>query len=112
MNCTHLSRCPICSRENFLCCDLTSPLKSSKAAKAEFHSFGITIKQWAVDHHVHFNSVNEVIGGRKKCLRGDAHAIAVLLRLKNGDISEFITSRKSAALIDNCTVVPPAKGEN
>ena len=99
------SRCPVCS-------DLSSPIKSRADAKAAFHWHGITLKHWAEDHQVHFNSVNEVIGGRKRCIRGDAHAIAVLLRLKNGDISEFINSRQSSALTDNCTVGPAAQGEN
>jgi gp16 family phage-associated protein len=87
------NRCLICGRENFLCSDLASPLKSHAEAKAAFHWHGIAIKQWAADHKVHFNSVNEVVGGRKRCIRGDAHAIAVLLRLKNGDINEFTNSR-------------------
>lgn len=88
--------CPICAREDFLCSDLASPLKSYAESKAAFHRHGITIKRWAEDHHVHFNSVNEVVGGRKRCIRGDAHAIAVLLRLKNGDIKEFINSRNQS----------------
>ncbi|TIH10811.1 hypothetical protein [Pseudomonas leptonychotis] len=106
------SRCPVCGRDNFLCSDLSSPLKSGADAKATFHWHGITIKHWAVDHQVHFNSVNEVIGGRKRCIRGDAHAIAVLLRLKDGDISAFINSRQRSAATANSTVVPSAQGEN
>lgn len=88
--------CPICGRENFLCSDLSSPLKSCGEVKATFHSHGIAIKHWAEDHQVHFNSVNEVVAGRKRCIRGDAHAIAVLLRLKSGNINEFINARCSA----------------
>lgn len=104
--------CLICLRKNFLCSDLTSPLKSPKEAKAAFHLFGLTYKQWAEDHQVHRNSVNEVIGGRKKCVRGDAHAIAVLLRIKNGDINEFISTRKSSELIGSYKVAPTTQGEN
>lgn len=105
-------RCQICGRSNFLCSDLSSPLKSKADAKATFHWHGFTIKQWAEEHQVHFNSVNEVLGGRKRCIRGDAHAIAVLLRLKNGDISEFINSGQRSAATVSCTVVPAPKGEN
>lgn len=106
------NRCLVCGRDNFLCSDLSSPLKSGADAKAMFHRHGITIKHWAEDHQVHFNSVNEVIGDRKRCIRGDAHAIAVLLRMKNGDISEFINSRKRSAANVVCTVVPPTQGGN
>ena len=97
MTTPQITKCQICGRENFLCSDLASPLKTFAEAKAAFHWHGIAIKHWAEDHRVHFNSVNEVIGGRKRCIRGDAHAIAVLLRLKNGDINEFINSRTNAA---------------
>lgn len=82
--------CPICARRGFLCSDLTTGLKTCAEARAAFTAHGITIKQWAIDHGVHKNSVNEVVRGRKKCVRGDAHAIAVLLRLKDGDITEFL----------------------
>ncbi len=95
-----LIRCPICSREDFLCSDMTSPIKSYAEVKAAFHRHGIAIKTWAKDHRVHSNSVNEVVGGRKRCIRGDAHAIAVLLRLKDGDINEFINSRAKTARAD------------
>lgn len=96
MTISNLARCPICSREKFLCSDLTAPLKTHAEAKAAFHAFGIAIKHWAADHQVHFNSAIAVINGRKRCIRGDAHAIAVLLRLKNGDITEFINARRQA----------------
>ncbi|WJR28892.1 hypothetical protein [Pseudomonas mosselii] len=87
------SACPLCSRASFLCSDLGSPIKTSTEVRNAFHDFGITVRSWASDHGVHRNSVSEVIGGRKASVRGDAHAIAVLLRLKNGDITEFLDSR-------------------
>ncbi|GJN53072.1 hypothetical protein [Pseudomonas tohonis] len=93
MKATSPSRCMVCAREHFLCGDLTSPLRTLAQAKAAFHSSGISVTRWARDHRVHVNSVNEVIHGRKRCIRGDAHAIAVLLRLKNGDITEFLAAR-------------------
>lgn len=83
-------RCCICGRTNFLCSDLTSELKPHEVVRAEFRAHGISITRWAHDHRVHPNSVYEVIKGRKKCVRGDAHAAAVLLRLKDGDITEFL----------------------
>ncbi|WP_252275199.1 hypothetical protein [Pseudomonas subflava] len=93
MKAANPSRCVVCARELFLCSDLASPLKTHAEAKAAFHSTGIALKSWAREHHVHSNSVNEVINGRKRCIRGHAHAIAVLLRLKDGDITEFLSAR-------------------
>lgn len=86
--------CRLCSRAGFLCSDLSSPIRTRSDVRNAFHSFGIAVRRWASDHGVHPNSVSEVIGGRKASVRGDAHAIAVLLRLKNGDISEFLNARE------------------
>lgn len=97
MKATPVCKCPVCGRENFLCSDLSSAIKTTDQVKTEFRSFGIAITHWAKDHGVHQNSVNEVINGRKRCVRGDAHAIAVLLRLKDGDIAEFLNAKCAAS---------------
>ena len=61
-------------------------LKTGEQARAEFDRKGISIAQWARDHKVGRSLVYEVLAGRKKCRRGDAHKIAVLLGMKDGEI--------------------------
>lgn len=106
------SVCSICGQRSFLCSDLQSSVRSVSEVRQAFKDYGLTVTDWAERHGVHKASVFQVLYKKHRSYHGNAHAIAVLLRLKNGDISEFITSRKSAAQIDNCTVVPPAQGEN
>lgn len=55
-------------------------------ARAELQGKGISITQWAVANGFSPNMVFEVLGGRKKCVRGQAHEIAVKLGLKAGEI--------------------------
>ena len=47
----------------------------------------ISISQCARDHQVHHSLVREVLAGRKKCLRGMSHNIAVLLGMKHGVVT-------------------------
>lgn len=61
-------------------------LKTLEEARSMFTRTGTTIRQWAKDNEVHENTVYEVLAGRKKCLRGDAHKVAVLLGVKDGVI--------------------------
>jgi gp16 family phage-associated protein len=55
-------------------------------ARAKFSRTGLTIKKWAEDLGVSDRLVTEVLAGRKKCLRGKSHKIAVALGLKDGVI--------------------------
>lgn len=61
-------------------------LRTADEARAELQSKGISITQWAVANRFSPNLVFEVLGGRKKCVRGQAHEIAVKLGLKAGEI--------------------------
>ena len=54
--------------------------------RAEFKRKGVSISSWAIANGYSTNLVFEVIAGRKKCLRGQAHNIAVALGLKEGEI--------------------------
>lgn len=56
--------------------------------KAEFKRRGISIAGWAVAHGVSTSIVHEVLAGRKKGLRGQSHKVAVLLGLKDGEVTE------------------------
>ena len=61
-------------------------LRTAEEVRAELKRQGISITQWAIANQFSPNLVFEVLGGRKKCIRGQAHEIAVKLGLKDGDI--------------------------
>lgn len=59
-------------------------LRTHQEARAWLHEQGITITQWSEDHGFSHPLVREVLAGRKKGLRGQAHNIAIALGLKRG----------------------------
>ncbi|AAQ59824.1 MULTISPECIES: DNA-binding protein [Chromobacterium] len=61
-------------------------LRTPEEARAELQAKGISITQWAIANKFSPNLVFEVLGGRKKCVRGQAHEIAVKLGIKAGEI--------------------------
>ncbi|VVD97641.1 DNA-binding protein [Pandoraea communis] len=61
-------------------------LRTADEARSELQSKGISITQWAIANRFSPNLVFEVLGGRKKCVRGQAHEIAIKLGLKAGEI--------------------------
>lgn len=63
-------------------------MKTAEQVKTEFHRKGITITGWARAHGFSALAVHRVLNGESKCYRGKAHRIAVLLGLKNGEITE------------------------
>ncbi|MBB5204426.1 gp16 family phage-associated protein [Inhella inkyongensis] len=62
-------------------------LRTPAQARAWLDFQGISIAQWAREHQVHHSLVREILAGRKKCLRGMSHNIAVLLGMKAGVIT-------------------------
>lgn len=62
-------------------------LRTKEEARAWLDYQGISISQWARENKVHHGLVREVLAGRKKCLRGMSHNIAVLLGMKHGEIT-------------------------
>ncbi|MDH1766275.1 DNA-binding protein [Comamonas aquatica] len=56
-------------------------------ARAWLEYQGISIAQWARENKKNDSLVREVLAGRKKCLRGESHNIAVLLGMKEGQIT-------------------------
>lgn len=64
-------------------------LRTAIEARAWLDYQGISISQWARENNVHHSLVREILAGRKKCLRGMSHNIAVLLGMKHG----VLTSR-------------------
>ncbi len=61
-------------------------LRTADQARAELKAKGISITQWAIANRFSPNLVFEVLGGRKKCVRGQTHEIAIKLGLKAGEI--------------------------
>lgn len=61
-------------------------LRTPDDARAELQRKGISITQWAIANKFSPNLVFEVLGGRKKCMRGQAHQIAIKLGIKEGEI--------------------------
>ena len=59
-------------------------LRTPQEARDWLSYLGITIAQWARDHQFSEPLVREILAGRKKCLRGQSHNIAVALGMKRG----------------------------
>lgn len=57
-----------------------------KAARDRFHRSGKSVVAWARENGFTVNLVYEVLNGRRKCLRGQSHRIAVKLGIKNGEL--------------------------
>lgn len=65
------------------------------AARERLNFNGDTIQAWSKRHGIHPSTVYEVLGGRNKCTRGDAHKAAVLLGIKPGVILTLDKSLKT-----------------
>lgn len=61
-------------------------LRTPEEARAELKRKGVSISSWSLANGFSTNLVFEVLSGRKKCVRGQAHNIAVKLGLKDGEI--------------------------
>ena len=62
-------------------------MKTPAKVREEFRAKGITVTAWASQHGFKTNAVHQVLGGKFKCWYGNAHKIAVLLGIKDGEIS-------------------------
>lgn len=79
-----------------------SKIRTRAQAREEFASKGWSIAAWAKKHSFSPNMVYTILADddknpRVKCLRGDAHNIAVQLRLKAVEVSRDTQSHKAAA---------------
>ena len=75
--------------------------RSADDVRAEFKQKGLSISGWAIAHGFSTTLVFEVLAGRKKCIRGQSHRIAVMLGLKEGEIAnpgdiDHSTDRRTA----------------
>jgi gp16 family phage-associated protein len=68
----------------------STALRTPEDVKAEFKRQGQSISGWAMKNRFPPHLVYAILGGNKdsKCVRGDSHRIAVLLRLKHGELIE------------------------
>lgn len=66
-------------------------------ARDEFARNGVSISAWAVANGFTRSLVYEVLAGRKKCLRGNSHKIAVLLGIKTGGVVDVASYRSLKA---------------
>lgn len=61
-------------------------LRTADDVRAELQRKGISVSSWAVANGYSTTLVFEVLAGRKKCIRGQAHNIAVSLGMKDGEV--------------------------
>ena len=61
-------------------------LRTPDEARAELQRKGISISKWATPNGFSINLVFDVLAGRKKGVRGEAHKVAVKLGLKEGEV--------------------------
>jgi len=66
--------------------DKSVSIKTLAEAREEFDMQGLSISGWARENGFSANLVFDILGGRKKCLRGQSHRIAVTLGIKQGII--------------------------
>lgn len=63
-------------------------LLTPEQARAKLDREGISIAEFSRKHGLNKNLVSDLLNGRKKGKRGEAHRAAVLLDIKDGVISE------------------------
>ena len=64
-------------------------LRTPEEVQADFARKGISYSAWATARGYNCNLVIEVINGKRKCLRGQSHKIAVELGIKDGEIASL-----------------------
>ena len=60
----------------------TPPLRTPAEVRDWFHANGIAISQWCRDHQFARHTVVDLLRGRQRGLRGEAHRVAVALHMK------------------------------
>lgn len=59
-------------------------VRTPAEAKAWLSYQGISVAQWARENDFGYSLTQEILAGKKKCLRGTSHNIAVKLGMKEG----------------------------
>jgi gp16 family phage-associated protein len=66
--------------------NLSILVRTSDQVRDEFSRRGISISEWARKRGYSAQLVYQILAGRKRCMRGQSHAIAVALGLEQGEI--------------------------
>lgn len=61
-------------------------IHSVKGVRTVFEDSGVSVAEWARARGFSTSLVYQVLEGRRKCLRGQSHQIAVALGIKQGSI--------------------------
>lgn len=64
---------------------MSEPLLDASSAKRLFELSGTSVAEWARVRGFSAGLVYQVLEGRRKCMRGQSHQIAVALGLKHGE---------------------------
>lgn len=75
-------------------------MRTPQQVKDEFRRRGMSINEWARNHQVSAALVHQVLSGKKRCVRGQSHDIAVMLGLKEGILSSDVSELFSATTGD------------
>lgn len=68
---------------------MPAKLQDPGMARSLFEASGLSVAEWARRKGFSSGLVYQVLEGRRKCLRGQSHQIAVALGLKQGEAMEF-----------------------
>ena len=63
-------------------------LLTPEQARADLDRRGKSIAEFSREHGLNKNLVSDLLNGRKKGRRGEAHRAAVLLRIKDGEVAQ------------------------
>jgi len=63
------------------------PIRTPQEVREEFECKGLSIARWSLRNGFNPNTVSDLLNGRKKGVRGEAHNAAVALGLKRGVIT-------------------------
>lgn len=66
-------------------------LRSREEIKELMSSSGVSIAEWARENQFSSGLVYQILEGKRRCLRGQSHRIAVALGLKEGLLSDVKT---------------------
>lgn len=72
---------------------------SVKAIRSIFEECGISIAEWARAEGFSIALVYQVIEGKRRCMRGQSHKIAVSLGLKKGFVGDIHQLRSHLATL-------------
>lgn len=71
-------------------------IRTAAQARAWLDRQGKSVQQFAREHNVDPATTYQVLSGRKKGRRGEAHKVAVLLGMKDGIIPEECSPRDAS----------------